>query len=334
MMRHIPSYLERKKSKRRSEGYFNWDTIGQTQVWVGENGYLKVVVVPSLGGKIVSLSTVNGREWLYPANGHMENSGYDSIVEMGDARGWDELFPNLDACHVDKFPWQGVILPDHGEVRSLPWQVQEARAEELVLSVHGVRLPYTLTRSLRLVAEDTLRLEYLLENHSPFEMPYFWSAHPLWTVRPGDRIELPDSAQQFRVAHSTDSELLPETVCRWPNPETTEKYHLDKPGCSLKPYAHKIYFVNPIPEGWARIVTADGGESLELRYDTQYCPYLVLWLNDKGWNNHLNVSIQPASGMLNPIQSARKLWTSTNVPGLGKVSWWVEITVVHQSGST
>src|SRR5271156_6921865 len=93
------------------------------------NDAIRVVVIPGLGGKIISLqSRDSGREWLWrnpylplrkpPAN--PLNFG------LFDAGGWDEVFPTVDPCRVPDSAWGNRTLTDHGELWYRPWQTLEA----------------------------------------------------------------------------------------------------------------------------------------------------------------------------------------------------------------
>ncbi len=86
-------------------------------------------------------------------------SRFGQPMTPSQAVGYDDMFPTIDACHYEEFPWQGVQLPEHGEVWALDWNMV-VQDSALTASVHGVRLPYRLTRRMSLPAanQQTLRL--------------------------------------------------------------------------------------------------------------------------------------------------------------------------------
>ena len=68
---------------------------------------------------------------------------FDGDYVAGECSGLDDMFPTIDACYYDRFPWQGVKMADHGEVWSLAWEAQ-AQGDCLHFGVNGVRFPYRL----------------------------------------------------------------------------------------------------------------------------------------------------------------------------------------------
>ena len=98
-----------------------WSLAGQPAV-VLENRRLRAVVLPGLGGKIISLVDKAAdvellwRNERVPVRPVPFGSGYDDVF-LG---GWDELFPN-DEPEV----LAGEAMPDHGELWSLPWTITD-----------------------------------------------------------------------------------------------------------------------------------------------------------------------------------------------------------------
>ena len=93
------------------------------------NGLISVTVLPELGGKISSIRNVaTGREWLWtsPFIEYKEPRYGASYIEEYDSGGIDECFPTVDACHHPSHPWDGVYVPDHGEVFSQEWEVESS----------------------------------------------------------------------------------------------------------------------------------------------------------------------------------------------------------------
>ena len=113
-----------------------------------ETPALRVITVPEKGAKIVSIfDRSSGHEWLLPPkNGQFQPAVYGAVFVEQDMSGWDEMFPTIDRC---AYPAAGAYfdadLPDHGEVWSQPWQVDESSRNAIDLSVEGHTLPYVLS---------------------------------------------------------------------------------------------------------------------------------------------------------------------------------------------
>lgn len=90
------------------------------QTWTLANGLISLTFIPELGGKLSSLRDLrSGREWLW-TNEHLpyqKPTGSNSYVNA-DTGGWDECFPTVAPCSYPLEPWQGIPLPDHGELWS------------------------------------------------------------------------------------------------------------------------------------------------------------------------------------------------------------------------
>jgi galactose mutarotase-like enzyme len=166
-------------------------------------GELELVTIPALGGKVSHLRRLDGREWLWrsdriPMRAVRPDASY---LEHGDNGGWDECFPNV--APGDAPGWRA--LPDHGELWSQPWDMVVTEHEAGV-TLHGV--VRCATRAVELRREITLlhdepvaHAAYALRNESGEEMPWLWSAHPMFNTPPGTVVEIPELGQ-VRVDHS------------------------------------------------------------------------------------------------------------------------------------
>ncbi len=112
--------------------------------WMLENDLLRTVIVPELGGKLVSLTDKRSQlEWLVgPGDRSVRKIPYGAPFHEQDMSGWDEMFPTIVACaYPGPGAQHGTPLPDHGEVWTLPWMVDHAGDGKLTLSVEGRRCP-------------------------------------------------------------------------------------------------------------------------------------------------------------------------------------------------
>ncbi len=158
----------------------------------------RLVVVPELGGKIVSfLSLRTGREWLWK-NPHIPFAKpVKDTTDFGlhDSVGWDEIFPTVNPCSMPGTGWGDLQLTDHGELWYRPWRIvnpkTEAQAIELTLHVEPDDLPLRFVLTLRLTT-DALEVDYQLTNTGGQSLPYLWAAHPHIAIEPGNEILIPE----------------------------------------------------------------------------------------------------------------------------------------------
>src|SRR5690348_5920266 len=129
------------------------------------NSEVKLAIVPELGAKIISLKNVRtGREWMWHPHGELKlfhNPPGDDFSRSPLA-GVDECLPTIAPC-----AWHGRELPDHGEVWSAEWDVDENAWKKGVLKTQ-IRLeisPFDFERTIELEG-NTIRLNYRLSNRS------------------------------------------------------------------------------------------------------------------------------------------------------------------------
>jgi galactose mutarotase-like enzyme len=302
---------------------FTSDTVGGREVWVGERDQLRIVIVPELGSKIVSLRCFGGREWLYQGSRPLGNNGYASAFDESDGRGWDEMFPNIDPCRVPTAPWKDVLLPDHGEVWSLPWQVESISDNALTLKVHGIRYPYELHKRLVLKEDHVVRFDYHVKNPTPFPMPFFWAAHPLLSVQPLDHVVLPQDCRDYVVSNSTLPNVEPQAVYQWPYIGQSQR--LDVVAEERSGEAHKLFFRDKMRVGEAAVASADGRERIEFRFSPEEIPYLAVWVNDGGWRNEHNLALEPAIGFLDVLHSVGGPIANEYILPYGDREWSLEV---------
>src|SRR5437870_1461875 len=108
-----------------------------------ENDFVSMILIPQIGGKVVSIkSVVTGREFLWQDNSRPYRiPRYSDGFGNYDASGFDDCFPSIGECPYPEFPWQGIIVPDHGELWCSPWHAEPGDAS-IYLHTYGVRFPY------------------------------------------------------------------------------------------------------------------------------------------------------------------------------------------------
>jgi galactose mutarotase-like enzyme len=285
-------------------GVWSEEEIDGLRLLRGRSSDIEVALLPDVGGKMISLRSPSGREWLWqtPRRPYRKPE-YGGAFEAYDISGFDECFPGIGEGPYPLAPWEGVGVPDHGEVWTLPWDVS-FDTETLVLAVHGVRFPYRLEKRLTLDGSG-VRIDYRLENLSPFTLRYLWSAHPLFAVRPGMRVELPPGVG-VRTDWSNSSRLGElGTKHAWPVTHNAAgtSVTLDVLPALGAGTADKVYTDRLTVTGQAttcRLVDPDTGEYVGFRSDPVEVPYVGLWLNMDGWplsgETCFNVALEPCTG--------------------------------------
>jgi len=296
---------------------------------------LAVEVLPALGGKIASLR-YQGVELLQAPLRRYAPRTAEMGYEESDASGFDECVPSVAVCEIAGSA--GIVrIPDHGEFWRLPCDVERRGEREVRLRATGRLLPLRLERTLKLDGE-TLRIDYRLENVSEREVPYLWSAHPLFSVEEGDAIVLPESVRQVTVEESAHARLgLKGSVHEWPVAELRGggKIDLSHAGDIRDDTGDKLY--TPAPsEGWAAIERKQAALRVQVGFDRALTPYLGLWLCYGGWpegqpKHQQCVALEPCTAPGDSLAEAlERGWSRMLAPGRS-ASWRMTIAVSELS---
>ncbi|CAN5642745.1 hypothetical protein BH24ACT5_BH24ACT5_02020 [soil metagenome] len=201
--------------------------------WELRVGETSVTIEPELGGRISSVR-LGGREWLHqPTSPRRPARPFDPFVRP-DLAGWDEMVPTCVPVRFD-----GVDLPDHGEVWARSWAAVERPdggsdlRDSLGLEVACDSTTIRVRRVARL-GPDRLDLDYELTNEGSVVSAAFWMAHPLF-----------DATDLVDVALS-------------PTPISVVRTYSD----SDEPDASPRYLPREIPDGGFRKYRIGGGDAV------------------------------------------------------------------------
>jgi hypothetical protein len=296
---------------------------------------LEITVIPALGGKLSSirwrdkeLLARNPQKPFVPARYAAPYADYD-------ASGFDECLPTIGPCRYPEYPWEGIELPDHGEVWSLPWSWQE-EDEGLALRAQGIRIPYIFEKHIRLPEPGTMRIRYSLANPTPFPIRYLWSAHPLFAPRPGMRIFLPEGVK-VKVDWSKDGrlgELL--SVHEWPLTADSRGNPVDL-SLILDPEVRLVdkLYTTRLTQGWCAVHDPSNGEYLAVQFSPAEVPYIGLSINLGGWPvdpsgrepGYYNLGIEPCNGYPDRLDIALEKGDCPTLPPASRADWEIEFKV-------
>ncbi|HUW13172.1 MAG TPA: hypothetical protein VM537_25840, partial [Anaerolineae bacterium] len=274
--------------------------------------------LPGIGAKLCSLVyKPAGTELLVQRpNETYRLAPYDGdYVTQGECSGCDEMFPTIDRCFYEGYPWRGTEIPDHGEVWSIPWACAVA-GDRLYFSTHGVRFPYRLEKWVSLADDRTLHSEYRLTNLSGFDFDFMWAAHTMLSLEEGAELALPDRVRQIVIALNFDDSLgsygdeldwpvatLPDGSCR----------DLRRLQAKTARSAAKYFVKGRMPEGWCALTYPASGFALRLSWPAEQVPYLAVLANEGGWQDLYSIFLEPATASFDRLDVARVRGESSTV---------------------
>jgi len=274
------------------------------QVYVLSNREVEVAVVPELGAKIISLKNLRtGREWLWHPTGGptLFHNGPGDDFFRSPLVGVDECLPTIEPC-----VWRGRKIPDHGEVWSSAWDVDEDAWQKGALKT-SVRLeisPFDFERTIEL-EESEIRFNYQLSNRNSSSEYFLWAMHPLLRLQESDQLVLPQSTRTL---------LNGET---W-----VDAIDSDAPsGKCAKLVA------GPLSEGAVGIHNQKTGDRLEFSWDPAENNALGLWLTRGGWHGHYHFAIEPTNSGADALTAAANRNWCGMVAGNGAVTWRIRLRI-------
>jgi hypothetical protein len=294
-----------------------------------ESETLRVQYLPGIGAKMASLVyKPRGFELLVQAPGERYLiQPFDGEYVEGECTGFDDMFPTIDLCYCDRFPWQGTRMADHGEVWSLPWHLATAD-DGLYFSVHGVRFPYKLEKWVGFREDSILRLDYRLTNLSAFSFDFLWAAHMMINIEQGTELVLPDGVERIVGTFDvTDTFGSYGDEYNWPVGTMPDGEQRDFR--KLRPRsardAYKYYIKRQMPEGWCGLKYFQSDFSLALSFPLAQVPYLGILPNEGGWRDYYNIFLEPCTASFDRPDAARYRGEASTVMGGSTYEWHLNI---------
>jgi galactose mutarotase-like enzyme len=274
----------------------DWSFNG-VQALVLENGRLRVVVLPELGGKVWQVTDLRtGRDllWQNPrltARPVPFGSSYDDQFFGG----WDELFPNDLAEEIAGEPY-----PDHGELWAAPWQwhIEEQGPEQVrvTLSLATAISACRITKTLTLAAgEPRLRLSWRIENESGQELPYLWKQHVAVPVTEPATLSM--GARSMYVEGFGNPRAGGEgSRYEWPHlVDDAGESHDMRPTLPPDSRVAEFQYATELDDGWCAVTYADGS-GIGLAFDDQVFRSCWTFASYGGWRAHEVLVLEPCTG--------------------------------------
>ncbi len=286
---------------QRLDVHDGWSLHGIETVIV-ENGVLRLVLMPRLGGKIWQLTHLgSGRDllWHHP---RLRPAPVPRGAVYDDAfvGGIDELFPN-DLPET----LAGEELPDHGELWGTAFDHDVHRSEQDVV-VH--QWAWTTTYPCRSDTWITVRpgdprvtVRRRIANEGSRELPYLWKLHAAAALSPGARVDLP--------ATTMLAEPLPAQTSgpargdggpvryNWPlRPGPDGDIHDLRTAPPAGSGLAEFQYATALTAGWCALSHPVDGTALTLAFDRSVFPSCWTFASYSGWRGLEVVVLEPSTG--------------------------------------
>jgi galactose mutarotase-like enzyme len=281
------------------------------------NDLAELTVIPQLGAKIVSLrNRHSGHEWMWRPRPFMRlfRNKPEAPFETGPLIGADECIPTVSPCF-----WQHELIPDHGELWSIPWQIDESLLAQNILGTCArfPVSPFTLQRQISLRRSEFV-FDYKLISHSRQPQRFLWAFHPLLPITSDTVLDLHPAPSNVLVTAVTGlASITAGSLRPWPSPfpETClERLQLGPQPAYIKLFAD----LSEHHRGCASI--RQGRERLCFSFETAQVPFIGIWITRGGWNGYTHLSIEPTNAACDSLDRVPET-NRTVVPPLGSIEW-------------
>ena len=267
---------------------------------------LSITVLPAMGGRISSLRSQKGEEWIAQPHAPLQARKMGDSFIRPEMAGWDEMVPTTDSCLASDGVTQ---LPDHGEVWSRAWEVDKFSNHEIFLSI------LLSTRSLKFErkitsTENKINIGYALTNVGTSPMPAFWAAHPLFSAARLESIKIhpqPSFDQTYPDFPLKRLHLLPNTLVHGTSAE---------------------YWAAPQEQAEQVQLNAKDGSTLKISWDCAKVPYFGIFVDNGEFSPEPVVSPQPS---LAYFVSESKALASNRIPLLQpeeEITWDLALELI------
>lgn len=301
-----------------------------------ESQTIRAQYLPGIGAKMASLVyKPRDFELMVQAPGDRYlTQPYDGSYVDAECTGFDDMFPTIDLCYYDRFPWQGTRMADHGEVWSLPWTVA-TEGDRLHLEVYGVRFPYKLEKWVGFHQDSILRLDYRLTNLSAFNFDFLWAAHMMINIEQGAELVVPVGVERIvgtldvTGAFGSYGDEYEWPVATMPDGERRDLRTL-RPRSTGN--AYKYFIKGQMPEGWCGLRYHTSNFSLVVSFPRDRVPYLGILPNEGGWRGHYNVFLEPCTASFDRPDAARYRDQVSTVEAGSIYEWHLNISLAEGVG--
>ncbi len=292
-----------------------------------------LVVIPELGAKIVSLTREGDdanfiwRDETRP----LRAMTYGDEFGNYDASGFDECFPTIGECPYPRAPWEGVTVPDHGELWTARWDV-ETDGRALTTVTDGVCLPYRFWRMIE--AGDgpgAFRFVYRVHNLLGRSMETLWSAHPLLAARPGMQVLMPGNPRGS-IVFAGGGRIAEAGDIVWPSVPTPDG-GMTEYGAIGGPelHANDKVCVETTDEGWVALFDPGAGRFCALRVNRQDTAHIAVCINHGWWpfsgQAGYWVALEPCTGFPDRLDEAMAAGRGRYIGPGGWIEWKMDLVV-------
>jgi len=224
--------------------------------------------------------------------------------------GYDDCFPSVE---VSKFPGKEWIIPDHGEICWLKWNVI-SKPDKLIFTTKSKELPIIVKREMQF-SNDGILWKFDVKNEGDKNLPFQHVMHPLMPLDEVIDFELP----QFKSLYNAISD---QNMGELGNPESAKNYLLNQ-----KVGSANMLFLQQVETGemnW----TYRNGINLKVSFSKENFPSIGIWWNNSAYPDEdgcrrNECAFEPIPGLNSALLDNYKNGTCLSVAPGESFSWQI-----------
>lgn len=292
-------------------------------------------VIPKSGMKIASaIDKKSGFEFL-----HQNVKGLKKFIrpEYGkdfveyETAGFDDMLPTIDPYYAE-YPWDGVFIPNHGEVWCQQYKIEELTDKSVTASVTGIRMPYTLTKKFTSDKSNVLHVEYTLKNPTKFDMDYIWAGHCMLNAQVGSRFITPDECKTG-ICIITDNDRIGKYGDKFNYPINTDKNGITHDMSVMRDGSvcadEKYYFAERLTkDGFLGVTYPENNLKYVMHFPTDVVPYVGILNDECGWDGMYLCILEPCTAPYDRPDLAKMHGYDKSVIKAGEeLRWYVDVEI-------
>jgi len=272
-----------------------------------ENEVIRVVILPSMGGKVASMYRKDKNFELMFQNKkdiYIKPKMYDAFSSY-DVSGFDDAFPSIDTS-IENIGGKEVLYPDHGEIWSANF-TYKIKGEKVQLMYESSIFQYSYRKTFS-ISGDFLIVEYQIFNSGREEFPSIWAMHCLIVCEEDMELNFPSGTKE--IINVFNQKFLGEVGRIHTYPKTRscegEVYELNKILPAASNNMEKYYVKGTVTNGSCGVYYPSKDVNYRIYYDEKKLPYLGFWITEGGFRGDYNCALEPTNGYYDSIDIARK----------------------------
>lgn len=277
-----------------------------------ESEEIRISILPNLGFKIGSIyHKAKEREVLIQPDLNQYVLPDKECLEKDEAyryynSGLNDMIPTSKPCIYPGDGKYGAIkLPDGGDLWDKSWETEIVK-DELIGKIDLSSLPLSMKKTMKLVDETTLEMNYEVVNNTECDIYYLWNLEGFYQSY--DNVDfIFQEDMNFKINVLTHEDL--------------NSFDTSKIGEYRNDRSYRYFFYGDLKKGLVGLDYKEDRLKYLIEYDTKKLPYLGVYVDKR----EMTASIYPSNSFFDSVEVAYDNHTIHEIKANSLDSWTVRI---------